>query len=247
MSNKEQWDNNSAFDGEDIESDELLIDGTDYTDIVEKYKNKKRNTIIVVLSVFAVLAVIVFFGSKYLLENKEIEQPEPTATVSEPAEEVPSQSPDYTEPENPVANLFSNRPEISKDEIKAFADKDTLQTSHGATITVPKAKIEETVHECSVRNATDFCNAGTIKFKKNEYNAYFLKDAIGSSFFVEPTDFAEVEIDGVKAATLTIDTLDGTATPVLVIIQSDGTGFMITSSENNSDSLVKLAETITVN
>lgn len=246
MNDKEQW-NESAFDGEDIEADELLKDGTDYTDVVEKHKNRKRNTIIATITIIALIAVGIFFGSKYLLENKEIETPEPTTQVSEPVEEIPSQTPDYVEPENPVANLLPNRPEISKDEIKAFVENDTLQTSHGTIITIPNSETQATVHECSVRNTTDFCNVGTIKSNDKTYNTYFLKDAVGSSFFIEPADFQEIQIDGTKAATLTINTLDGTNTPVLVIVQADGTGFMITSTDNDLGTLTTLAETIAVN
>lgn len=247
MNDKEQW-NESAFDGEDdIKADELLKDGTDYTDVVEKHKNRKRNTIIATITIIALIAVGIFFGSKYLLENKEIETPEPTTQVSEPVEEIPSQTPDYVEPENPVANLLPNRPEISKDEIKAFVENDTLQTSHGTIITIPNSETQATVHECSVRNTTDFCNVGTIKSNDKTYNTYFLKDAVGSSFFIEPADFQEIQIDGTKAATLTINTLDGTNTPVLVIVQADGTGFMITSTDNDLGTLTTLAETIAVN
>lgn len=239
-----------VFDGnDDIDPNDILKDGTDYTDIVEKYKNRKRNIAILSIILAIILGLTIFFGSKYILENPEVKKEEPKTTVSQSSEpeEIPSLSPDYTQPPNPVSDLVPNRPEPNNEEIKAFVEKDTIQTSHGNIITISNADISSTIHECSVRNATDFCNVGTITFNNSEYYGYYLKDAAGSRFFENPAAFKEVSINGATAAaTLTVNAINGSDTPVLVIVESDGTGFMFVSSDNNDASLNSLAEAITV-
>lgn len=251
-SNKDIWENENAdeqsvFDGDDISQEELLRDGTDYTDIVEKYKNRKRNTIIAVVCISIIAAVGIFFGSKYILENPEVEKPAPTAESTEPTEEIPSQSPDYTEPSNPVSSLFAEKPENDNDEITAFVENNTLQTSHGTIVSIENSEISSTIHKCAVRKSTDFCNVGTVVLNDTTYHSYYLKNAAESRFFEEPADFQEIEIPGIIAAILTIDTINGNSTPVLVVVEQDGTGFMFVSESNDTESLNTLVESVSVN
>lgn len=253
---KNIWDNepknnDSAFSGEDLSNENLLRDGTDYTDVVQTYKNRKRNNIILAVVIIGVVVIGLLLGGKYLLDNPEAKKPEEPA-VSEPIETdtdapLDLESPAYQSPTNPVSQLLPDRPEVTNNEIKAFVENDTLQTSHGTILTIPNSSISSTVHECSVRKATDFCNVASINLNDIAYNGYYLKDAAGSRFFEAGKNFAPVEVQGAAAAaSLSINTLDGTETPVIVVLQQDGTGFMFIANDNDPASLLLLSETIAV-
>lgn len=238
-----------VFEGEGFTEADILKDGTDYTDVAEIYKNRKRNNILITIAVVALIAVGIFAGSWYLLSNpeakKEPSNPAPVEATTSNEPQTTETVPPYDKPNNPVTELLPNLPETNNDEISVVAENNTLQTSHGNILTITDAETFSTVHKCSVRKETDLCNIAEVFVNDITYNSYYFKNAAESSFFNNADNFQTVEIPGAAAAaTMTVSTIDGTPTPILVILQDDGTGFMF--STDNED-LTTLSESISVN
>lgn len=234
------------FYGEEIRGEQILQDGTDYTDIVEETKNKKRIIIIsIIATIILATAGLAYLGKIFILDNPEDREPqEPTVTQQEETA-IEEFTPDYKAPSNPVTELLPET-EVDNKEIKAFVNDNQIQTSDGTNITIDNATITETVNECKVSNPADFCNIAEISINdKENYYGYFLKDALNSKFFETPENFTTIEIENTPAAaTMTISTLDGNKTPILLLIQSNGSGIMFISEQNTAESLTELQNNI---
>lgn len=229
-------ENESEFYGEKLHGAEILQDGTHYTDVVQKEINKKRITVGIIVAVALVVIVgIILFFTNVVFDNPEPKVQE-TSTVTEeaPAEEnIANPTPDYEDPAQPMTNLVEEIPEVNNDEeVTAFVEENSFQTSTGNILTFDELDAQGTVNKCLVQDSTDFCYAGNID---KEYDAYYIKNAINSRFFEAPQNFTIVESDELTAATMTIETLDGTATPVLVVVHDDGSGYMFVNKDKNDD------------
>lgn len=237
-------DDSSEFYGEDIKGEDILQDGTYYTDVVQEAQNKKKFTIAIII-IFAVLIFVGlgFVGKKYIIDNPDA-APEPTQTVTAPVEEPEEYTPDYTGATIPTQVLIKEPSETPKS-ITAFIEGESIQTSEGIAITFNNAEITSTVNECVVERASDYCHVAEINSSGTEYYVYFLKDAVNSRFFENAQDFEITEVNGVPAAaTMVISSMNGSEMPVLLLAEQSGSGMMIFSSDNNMDSLKQLQETI---
>ena len=251
MPTQEDWndeefenDGSSEFYGEDIKGEDILQDGTYYTDVVQEVQNKKK-FIIAVIIIIAILIVVGlgFIGKKYIIDNPDA-APEPTQTVTAPVEEPEEYTPDYTEATLPTQQLIENPSEAPKS-ITAFVEEESIQTSEGIAITFNNAEITATVNECVVEKASDYCHVAEMDSSGTEYYVYFLKDAVNSRFFENAQNFETTEVKGVPAAaTMVISSMTGSEMPVLLLAEQSGSGMMIFPTDNNMDSLKQLQETI---
>lgn len=234
------------FYGEEIRGEDILQDGTDYTDIVEETKNRRKLIIIsIVIAIILATAGLAYLGKTFILDNPEDRVPQETTVTQQEETKVEEFTPEYKAPSNPVTELL---PETKTDnkEIKAFVNDNEIQTSDGTNITIKNTTITKTVNECKVSNPADFCNVAEISINDGDkYYGYFLKDALNSRFFEAPENFTTVEVENAPAAaTMTISTLDGNKNPILLLVQSNGTGIMFISEQNTVESLTELQNNI---
>lgn len=251
MPKQEDWNNeefeedgSSEFYGEEIKGEEILQDGTYYTDVVQEAQNKKKFTIAAIfLLVVLVIGGLGFVGKKYIIDNPDA-APEPTPTASAPAEEPEEYTPDYTEATLPTQQLIESPSEVPNS-ITAFVEGESIQTGEGTTITFNNADITATVNECVVERVSDYCHVAEINSSGTEYYVYFLKDAVNSRFFENAQDFEVTDVEGISAAaTMVITSMNGSETPVLLLVEQSGSGMMVFSTDNNMDSLKQLQENI---
>lgn len=251
MPKQEDWNNeefeedgSSEFYGEEIKGEEILQDGTYYTDVVQEAQNKKKFTIAaIILLVILIIGGLAFVGKKYIIDNPDA-APEPTPTASAPVKEPEEYTPDYTEATLPTQQLIESPSEVPNS-ITAFVEGESIQTSEGTTITFNNAGITATVNECVVERASDYCHVAEINSSGTEYYVYFLKDAVNSRFFENAQDFEVTDVEGIPAAaTMVITSMNGSETPVLLLVEQSGSGMMVFSTDNNMDSLKQLQENI---
>ena len=251
MPTQEDWndeefenDGSSEFYGEDIKGEDILQDGTYYTDVVQEVQNKKK-FIIAVIIIIAILIVVGlgFIGKKYIIDNPDA-APEPTQTVTAPVEEPEEYTPDYTEATLPHNNLLKT-PQKHQKALQHLLKKKVSRQVKGSQSHSTMLKITATVNECVVEKASDYCHVAEMDSSGTEYYVYFLKDAVNSRFFENAQNFETTEVKGVPAAaTMVISSMTGSEMPVLLLAEQSGSGMMIFPTDNNMDSLKQLQETI---
>jgi len=245
-----EFENNEGteFYGEEVKGKDILQDGTYYTDVVQEAKNRKKVvvTVTIILSIALIIGLAIL-GKKFIIDNPEETPSQPTPTTStEQVEEPKEYTPEYVAPENPMTELLPETQPV-KGKTTAFVENNTIQTSDGDNFTLNNLIITATLNECIVEKPADFCNVAEITSENNDktYYAYFLKDAVNSKFFENPENFEALETTNGAAAKMTISTLNGESTPVLVMAQNTGSGLMFVSADNTPESITALEEAIT--
>lgn len=228
------YEEESGFDlteGDEIGTDNIMRDPTDYTDYAEKAQTRKLWKVIFIFLAVGIIGVALLFGALSIMDNEE-EQKEP--------ETEQTQNPEQTRPAedstNPVAELSKNAPEVEVSESKVTAKGTEFKTTDKITLNIKGSKLKETQVECKVKNATDFCLAGYAEVRDIKMNVYYLKDAAHSRIFESTENFTPQTVEGaLTAGSMTVN-LSG-QTPVITVVAENSSGFIITLPDDSPETI----------
>lgn len=219
---------------------DYMQDPTDFTDVAAEQK-KNRILKIALTSTATILALAIggYFGIQAFMTNPENNDDSSSAPI-EVIDEGAVQSINPGEPKRPLLEKFSSAPSVGDGLSTATAEGSTITTSEGFALTVSGAKLNPTQTECAAVKSTDFCLAarGTtatmpatdtkVETVSTEVDVYHFKDAAHSRIFENPSEYKELEVPGASAsAVMKVALVGGQPTPVIVVVNSDSSGFMV--------------------
>lgn len=239
-------DNHQSVFGEGtLSKEEITQKAKDDIDYVEKDRTFKRIKFIggIVIGAIIVTALaFVFF--KFSLPDEST--PTPTEPESNTTQSGEQQS-GTAQTEKPLLETVQNPPEIgaSSSKVSSTVIDNGFETNEKQGFTVTDAKTTAAQETCEVQGSTDFCYAGEMALKDNTYNVYLLRDALHSRFFENPENFKAYTDKGTSltVATMKINLDGSTPTDILVIVNKDGSGFMITSTNDSIQTLLQTIKT----
>ena len=226
--------NDSAFyPDEKMNVDKLLqqkVDPTNYSST----SNSRSHYVILGLAVIGVgviigLAVLVI----NVLASQKANNPNPDSAVSTEAVTETSPTP-VTPPKNPLSASLPTPIKTITGKIDSQAT-DTIFKAGDMTLTVRGAKITGAVTSCSVVDPTDFCLAGNATLGEKTAQVYLMKDAANSRLFENPSNFQQLTVPGaVTAASMNVALIGNTPTPIIVVVASNGSGYMLTLPDTDA-------------
>lgn len=198
----------------------LELDPKDFENKVEAEAiRKKRNRVILVASIVAVIGIFVW-GVTSLFPTNKID-------TSDPAQVASSDQPFY--------ELYPDAPSANKDQMTLTSDGNVLQTivgeGLGAKLAVATDKTFADLPNCKVTKASDFalCASTTPDSPFSGTGVWLTKDAVHSNLFSQAEDFKPVTVKGsAAAAVMKLNGLAPEPRAALVIVSDDSAGYIIT-------------------
>lgn len=231
----------------DTEEDyDFMKDPTDFTDVAGS-ANKQRNIKIIVASTVAIL--VIGLGGVLGLNayiNGQASTDEPTAESTQDVSPESAVAPDA--PSRPLLDAFPNAPEVTAGGVTTMVNENSIITSTSKYLSIKNVEIVGAQIECVVTQPTDFClSARTLDTAKQEMDIYFLKDAAHSRMFENPSNFRTVDVPGATTAgVMEIALIGGKPTPIIVVVNSDSSGFMIALPNATLDEAASIATSLIV-
>ncbi len=135
----------------------------------------------------------------------------------------------------PLTSLYLNAPKVMPGVVTTSVLDDTITTSTNHSLTITRLPLEPASTACQVTQPTDFCIAARGNVAGTQIEIYYLKDAVHSRLFENPTDFNPITTPKGKSATLTIQ-IGEKKYPALIMAHEDSSGWMIISK--NPDPMI---------
>lgn len=225
---------------------DFMKDPTDFTDVALVERRKKMLKVaaigavtVIVIAVAGFFAVQTFIGDDGSSDPKASE----SVTVQDPENPI---VPD--EPEKPLLSAFPTAPEVTGGVVTTTTAENVVTTSSGKSLTINGTEIVGSQIECVVNNPTDFClSARSIDGTDQEVDVYFLKDGAHSRIFENPSNFNTVEVSGASSAgVMEVSLVGGQPTPVIGLVNSDSSGFMVALPGATLDEASAFASTLSI-
>lgn len=210
-----------------------------------KVTNQKWFKTLIVSIVALIVAGIVGFLMLISVTPPESKQDTSPSGNPSPSEQVqkPSSGPSTSAPQDvkadssPLADAMGNpqKPKQGKKTV-TLNGKDTLVPGSEKSLKITGASLTRPENGCEVSSPTSFCLAGYGDISGIPVEVYYFKDIAHSMFFNNPKSFKVVE-GGTSNNTVVITDISfaGNERKTIVIGRSDASGFMITSSQEQSE------------
>lgn len=232
MREKNPFDTNKKKFTDNINSqsfDEIIKDSTSTKSADKTFSTASK---IIWGFVITILLGALLFVCWLLLKSEQ------SSTIEAPAEELVEVQSDSEEEvvddsipqsfENPVKSLTEEFSPVEPGKVEVVVDKDNLVASPGSVLSLdPSLGLKAPEMDCVVENKGDFCLGGIAKLKDSQLDLFFLKDAVNNRLFDEATNFETVTVKGASKAFSMILGDDSDSKAVLLLVNKDGSGFMI--------------------
>lgn len=210
--------------------------------------NKRKKLRIIIISALVIIALLASGFLVYRVYSNQLDQEQRLAEEEQRKLEEEQARAEF-EPNLPLLDSYGDKtpPSTDVDTISLEVNDDgAFVSSEGDVFTHNSGEFIEAEIECSVSRSTDFCFAGELDTDDQTMHTYFLKNAPNSRLLEHAENFETVDVKGASTAAAMTIQLGGEATPVLVVVQQDGSGYMIAAPDASQDTVRNIAQDVQV-